>query len=131
MGVVDNASAVPSDYLSAYRNPPLHSPLAEGVTLVFGVTREEIDFAPANDVRGWSRKKFKKFVAEQLGLSFNASFIDQVLAAYGLGEPSDPDRLDLQQLFAQIISDATIYCPNLVLADALKRRDFRQGSKRN
>jgi len=116
--LVDGTEAVPADYLSAYRRPHPRSPMAQGATLLVGVTREEIDFAPGDDVRAWTEDRFSDFVRAQLRPSFGDSFAERVLTAYGIGGTGRTTARPLQQAYAQIVSDATIYCPSLVLADA-------------
>mmetsp|Transcript_10252 Transcript_10252/g.32357 ORF Transcript_10252/g.32357 Transcript_10252/m.32357 type:complete len:611 (+) Transcript_10252:47-1879(+) len=116
--LADGSLAVPSDYLSMYRRPDPRSPLAEGATLVMGIMREEIDFAPGDDVRAMTPDGFRELVSAKLRSSFSEAFISSVFAAYGLADPRRASAADLQQLYAQVITDATVYCPSLVLADA-------------
>lgn len=118
--LVDNTTALPRDYLTAYRDPDPRSPLGRGATLVIGATREEADFSPGEDVRAWAVARLRDFVRRTLGPEFHEAFVDAVHQAYGLLD--GPRDLDLQEVYAQVLSDAQVFCPSLVLADAYTSR---------
>ncbi len=118
--VIDGPGGVlPADYRrvkSIARPIPLDT-----VPLVIGVTREEIDFAPGNDVRNLTLPALSRLFDEALRNASNgtAAWADKVLAAYGLpDDPVEGKGAPPELIFADIISDATMLCATRVLADA-------------
>jgi carboxylesterase type B len=128
----------------------------EAVPIVLGVTRQEIDFAPGDDVRNMSRSQLGEFVATKVGPFYSDSFVAQLLELYGLVNDDDdnddnvsslsipsmstsvprPPSLALlsqdddndgsnelpfqaQRTYAEIVTDATVFCPTLPLAWAI------------
>ena len=112
--------AVPSGYLQSLGSS-VHpdSPAASGATLVIGTTREESDFAPEDNVLFSTPRELAEMVWTAVNASLGDRVATEVVAAYGLREPAGQSGRRLQQLYAQVVSDATIFCPTLVLADAI------------
>jgi carboxylesterase type B len=105
------------------------------VPTIIGFTREEVDFAPKDLVVGMSTEQFKEFVSTNARPYYSKAFVQQMLDLYlpaadrtidqqGLqplkaaAPPTDPRGL--QKAYADIISDAEEFCPNLVFANYLK-----------
>lgn len=120
--LVDGVTVV-TDYLSAIRSPPHNSPLAdENFRLILGTTREEIDFAPGDDVSDFSLEKFQDFVYEHLEAGFGHDVASVVVSRYTMTNASSTSSSPIihnsfQQTYAQIVSDATIWCPSLYMLD--------------
>ena len=103
------------DYLSAMKSPPENSPLSLNTfRLIVGTTREEIDFAPGDDVSNFSEERFRDFVYDRVSDGFGHDVASKTVSRYLLNDNSTSK----QQTYAQIVSDATIWCPTMYLLDA-------------
>ena len=112
--LVDGVSVV-KDYLSAMKSPPENSPLSmDTFRLIVGTTREEIDFAPGDDVSNFSEDRFRDFVYDRVSDGFGHDVASKTVSRYLLNDNSTSK----QQTYAQIVSDATIWCPTMYLLDA-------------
>ena len=111
--LVDGVSVV-KDYLSAMKSPPENSPLSLNTfRLIVGTTREEIDFAPGDDVSNVSSERFRDFVYDHVSDGLGHDVASKTISRY-LHDDSTPQ----QQIYSQIVSDATIWCPTTYLLDA-------------
>ena len=91
------------------------------VPVILGTTAQEIDFAPGDDVRSFSKQQLATFVATKLQ-DLSTDFTDSVLRVYNLSTSSPPSApFQPQKVYAQIVSDLTMYCPNLLLAATLAK----------
>ena len=112
--LVDGVSVV-KDYLSSMKSPPENSPLSlDTFRLIIGTTREEIDFAPGDDVSKLSEERFRDFVYDRVSDGFGHDVAFKTVSRYLLNDNSTSK----QQRYAQIVSDATIWCPTMYLLDA-------------
>lgn len=117
--------SLPSDYLSIYSSPPPGSPLADpNFVLVIGATREEIDFAPGDDVSNMTAVDFAEFVRSHISAGLGEDVAEMAVERYGLSAGGAPPPQQ-QQVYAQIVTDATIWCPTLHLANAAVAGDAR------
>ena len=113
MLLVDGVSVV-KDYLSAFKDPPEGSPLSlDTFRLMVGTTREEIDFAPGDDVSNFSSEMFQEFVYDHIKPGFGDHVASLAVSRY----LNNNSSFSKQQTYAQIVSDATIWCPSLFLLD--------------
>ena len=100
------------------------TPLDKQVPLIIGVTREEIDFAPGNDVRNLSFSNVASLFKTAITNSTHSkSFVKEILNSYQLS--TDKKMTPVQGLnatselvFSDFISDATMLCGTYVLANA-------------
>ena len=137
-----NASVLPCNYLSA-------APWAADVPTILGVTRQEIDFAPDDDVRNMSRTELASFVASKVQPYYGDDFTRRLLALYGLLQPEggvdgvdgkknsseksesgstlELEEFEPQKTYAEIVSDATTFCPTLPLARAIDTAQRKRG----
>ena len=100
------------------------TPLDKQVPLIIGVTREEIDFAPGNDVRNLSFSNVASLFKNAITNSTHSkSFVKEILNSYQLS--TDKKMTPVQGLnatselvFSDFISDATMLCGTYVLANA-------------
>jgi carboxylesterase type B len=130
---------VPFDAKSASSPGPVND-----VPVMIGVTREEVDFAPQDLVVQMGTDQFRDFVTASASPYYSEAFVQEMLQMYipaandssedprhGVGNkyasvpPTDPRGL--QKAYADIISDAEEYCPNLVFANYL-RDTYRSSS---
>ena len=112
---------------SSSSSSSLTTPLHARVPLMIGVTREEIDFAPGNDVRNMSHIQVANLLETALRNATNgtSSFIHSVLSSYGLSTSTTSTLVPIQGknatpelIFSDFISDATMLCGTYTLADA-------------
>ena len=129
--LVIDGHVLPTDYRSPSK--ATKTPLSSNIALIIGVTREEIDFAPGDDVRNMSLPALSAFLETALSNSSNpenapmapAAFARSVLDAYGLPEnPIEGERAPRELIFSDVISDATMLCGTYALAD--KWSEYRQ-----
>eukprot|EP00940_MAST-03C_sp_MAST-3C-sp2_P000204 g204.t1 len=114
-----DGEALTADYITSFSSPPEGAPLASSdFTLVIGATREEIDFAPGDYVANMS--DFAEFVRSHVSEGLGESLGEKVIERYGLGKNRTDDNP--QQLYAQIVTDATIWCPTTHLVNAVVNR---------
>ena len=80
--------------------------------LIIGATAQESDFSPQDDVRDFLPDQFAAFVREHLAGSYGDSFVNELLDLYvGRAAVFEPQRI-----YSDIVTDATILCPNAYLA---------------
>eukprot|EP00040_Diaphanoeca_grandis_P029707 m.174462 g.174462 ORF g.174462 m.174462 type:complete len:606 (-) comp31769_c0_seq1:64-1881(-) len=114
--LVDGPGGVlPVDYIKAST-----SAKASNTSLIVGVTRQEADFSPGDDVRNLSKPQFSQFIQDRIGPFYNKSFVDELVSLYVIGDDDD-NFFEPQQLYASIVTDATILCPNMYLASKLQQ----------
>ena len=116
---------LPSSYLKAFDNSrpgvtPGHSNHSSRIPLMVGVTRQESDFSPQDDVRNMSIETFSNFVVTKIQPRYGVSFANQVVALYitnaaATTRATDKD-FEPQRIYSEIVTDATILCPNAYLA---------------
>ena len=104
------------------------TPLEQNIPLIIGVTREEIDFAPGNDVRNMTTRQVSELFNVAIRNSTIARaklFSTNVLHSYGLSTAANTTIIPVQGknatselIFSDFISDATMLCGTYVLADA-------------
>eukprot|EP00929_Paragymnodinium_shiwhaense_P015058 TRINITY_DN123067_c0_g1_i1.p1 TRINITY_DN123067_c0_g1~~TRINITY_DN123067_c0_g1_i1.p1 ORF type:complete len:614 (+),score=47.84 TRINITY_DN123067_c0_g1_i1:71-1912(+) len=94
------------------------------VPLILGVTSEESDFSPGEDVRTFSQDALVDLLRKTIGHIQPQEFVSQIAAAYGLGT-STGGSFEPQRVYAQILSDVTTVCPNLYLASVIDAQEFR------
>eukprot|EP00750_Incisomonas_marina_P002670 INCI12547.2.p1 GENE.INCI12547.2~~INCI12547.2.p1 ORF type:complete len:317 (+),score=36.41 INCI12547.2:1031-1981(+) len=119
--LIDHNCTLPRSYYDAFQNEtvkvsPAATPFPQTprpLPLIIGATRQESDFSPQDDVRGFSSEQFSAFVRTKLE-AFNASFIQELLEEY-MGDPQG-EPFDPQRLYSDIVTDSTILCPNAYLA---------------
>jgi carboxylesterase type B len=135
--LIIDGDVLPTDYRlpsSSYNKSRTKrtTPLDNHVPLIIGVTREEIDFAPGNDVRNMTHnyniaKLFNKALMNSTnGTKITRSiFSKKVLLSYGLTVNTSSKLIPVQGknappelIFSDFISDATMLCGTYVLADA-------------
>eukprot|EP00658_Telonema_sp_P-2_P036670 TRINITY_DN26477_c0_g1_i2.p1 TRINITY_DN26477_c0_g1~~TRINITY_DN26477_c0_g1_i2.p1 ORF type:complete len:535 (+),score=51.61 TRINITY_DN26477_c0_g1_i2:158-1762(+) len=110
-----HGGSLPYDYISAF-NGSTPAP-SKGVPLVIGVTQEESDFSPGDDVRNATKKQFGELITKSFGLFYGSDFVEELVEMYvqRKGVQWEP-----QQVYSDIITDATTLCPSLHLADAMR-----------
>jgi len=108
--LIDGPGGVlPADYLSTFNGT--YEPPSAGVPLIIGVTRQESDFSPGNDVRNLSRSEFSTFVASHFARAYGKQFVKELLPLY-----LDAPEWEPQKVYSEIITDATTLCPSRHLA---------------
>ena len=126
--LVIDGDVLPSDYrspLSESHPKQKKTPLNSQVPLIIGVTREEIDFAPGNDVRNMSFSDVATLFDTTITNSTNATpFVQDILQSYSLSTnpastliPVQGRNATSELIFSDFISDATMLCGTYVLAD--------------
>ena len=126
--LVIDGHLLPSDYRTPHAKAGARlTPLASNVPLIIGVTREEIDFAPGDDVRNETLQNLSNFLGAAMANSSNPEhaplspelFSQLVLGSYGLpGNPIEGRISPPELIFSDIISDATMLCGTYMLADS-------------
>ena len=86
------------------------------VATIVGVTRQEADFSPGDDARNWTAEDMAAFLANETA-HLGRDFVDGLLDAYDVRGRAAP--LDAQRLYSEILADASVFCPTLVLARAM------------
>eukprot|EP00614_Pseudopedinella_elastica_P001492 CAMPEP_0172588758 /NCGR_PEP_ID=MMETSP1068-20121228/7622_1 /TAXON_ID=35684 /ORGANISM="Pseudopedinella elastica, Strain CCMP716" /LENGTH=699 /DNA_ID=CAMNT_0013384189 /DNA_START=19 /DNA_END=2118 /DNA_ORIENTATION=- len=84
------------------------------IPTILGTTREEADLKPADDTRGFTLDEFRSFVTAQVG-RFQSGAISEELGDIYTNSSFDPQRK-----YAEIIGDASMYCP--IIEFALRMR---------
>ncbi|KAK7242701.1 carboxylic ester hydrolase [Aureococcus anophagefferens] len=85
------------------------------VATIVGVTRQEADFSPGDDARTWTAADMAAFLANETA-HLGPDFVDGLLDAYDVRGRA---ALDAQRLYSEILADASVFCPTLVLARAM------------
>ena len=100
--------ALPDDYRNADYDATVET--------IVGTTRQEADFSPGDDARGWTGGALAAFLTDKTA-HLGADFVDGLLDVYGVRATGPP--LDAQRLYSEILTDASVYCPTLFLARAM------------
>ena len=120
--LVDGEGGIlPQGYLQAFQDSK-HG----AVPAILGVTREESDFAPGQDVRRLTRSQLMQLLAGYAGKSQEPAFAEELGRLYGLTGFSDD--WEPQQRYAEILSDMTTVCPNFYLAGVMDAQRPRHAS---
>ena len=107
---------LPFSYMDAFEPQHRYNHSHHRIPLVIGVTRQESDFSPQDDVRNMSIKTFSNFIISKIRPSYGSRFADQVVAMYVTDGADTNESFDPQRVYAEIVTDATILCPNAYLA---------------
>lgn len=113
---------LPRGYLQAFQDSK-HG----AVPAILGVTREESDFAPGQDVRRFTRSQLMQLLARYAGRSQEPAFVEELGRLYGLTGNLSSDW-EPQRTYAEILSDMTTICPNLYLAGVMDAHRPRRAS---
>ena len=104
----------------------------DSIPLLVGVTREESDFSPGDDVRGQTEAAFSAFVRAKLEPAYGVKFVTELLDVYLAGAEGAGARgagaFDAQKLYSDIVTDATILCPNAYLSATWQRAACAAGN---
>lgn len=134
--LIDGEGGVlPHAYIDAAGAPPPSMDVS--VPLVVGSTAQEADFAPSEDVRALTRTGFASFLRRRLEPTLGRVFTSKLVAIYAAGDENTPGdagvlettasiavhakahvAFDAQRTYSELVADATVVCPNLLLASA-------------
>lgn len=121
--LVDGEGGVlPQGYLQAFQDSKRGA-----VPAILGVTREESDFAPGQDVRHLTRSQLMQVLAGYTGRSQEPAFVEELGRLYGLTGNNSSDW-EPQRKYAEILSDMTTVCPNFYLAGVMDAHRPRCGA---
>ena len=101
---------IPRSYFDAFSNGSDVKPLP----LIIGATRQESDFSPEDDVRSFTSAQFRSFVRKTFTPAYSSAFVSELVQVYLDSPQIEP--FDPQRLYSDIVTDATILCPNAYLA---------------
>ena len=96
-----------------------HSYHSNRIPLMVGVTRQESDFSPQDDVRNMSVAAFSNFIVSKIQPWYGTSFANKVVDLYinaTTTNTATDQYFDPQRIYSEIVTDATILCPNAYLA---------------
>jgi hypothetical protein len=110
-------SVLPQSYLSVYAL----GGVPNDIPTIVGVTRQESDFSPGDDVRNFSAAEFALYVRQRVEPYYGSVFASELLQIY-MPHGFVPDPLFApQRIFSEIITDSTTLCPNFYLASRMQK----------